>query len=902
MVRGAMAFCATEAGAHRLPPIPSLPPPRPLADTRPPQVRPRTERCWQAPAVSCPAISRKPVLLFRTDMIVSYTKVQTSFCLLIPGILLRAVTSIMSAAGPPDPKSPGLPNGQGIIHNAGRTPCPADAAAQRLADSTGGQSHRDVAPMQDPFTYYKAFLASDTPSSSHTASSGLRKQGSTGDTFGQSGEGSGEPQECRPRPAPYNLAVRFASRSNGAPLATIIEQGSVSTLNSRGSLLSVGRFPSIRAVETQCPVGPSHRASKRLDEKALRYIQEETPCGHDTGLKAFTKTKLGLHDTTRREHHGATLAQRCTTASQAIEQAHLPADAQAIDSKGLRGFLRGVLHNPRRGSRSRSRSSVTHPSEAQSEDRDTDLGQGSASENNGPVNTDTGRAVCSATRGSDDTYSESLVWSYVPRCLSAGTDSQRRTCVQTSMPCIPPPSRGIDNDGKITSQLLPLPDVSRPRNGKEKFSSVCRVSLEPHDSSQNQVRAVRSTLSQRNQDEGSTQYTFDGVSAYRNDAASLRESDHIRTASRNASFCSTTSTSYSGTVLGVDLDLQHDFSRSGLRSVTPVWFAPMYRAIDAQELSYPGGIQELQKQLPSQSMDSSTLSSRPPIAAAEGIVKPNLNTPQISFFSPSGNLVHASISPLPSASSSRSNLDVNYLGAPITSTSYYSNDTGASVAHSALSEAADLSCARPAAVSTNIEPQSTVPLPEHLRYYRNCLRAEKPDKSPAPDSGPLSPPTITPVSAVKGCGGIIRSKSLLPHSGIPPPPDHSPQQCRSGKLVSNLLSKRELSSPRPGLASTQSFRKGNTLKKRAHQRPSSDSSSSLGPMAGNALRICFCQPYDGAGDARHAPPGRDTETPNARIVDGGAGGPQDRGCDKGNRRARRDSAVSVGTPHSAAGG
>jgi hypothetical protein len=79
-----------------------------------------------------------------------------------------------------------------------------------------------------------------------------------------------------------------------------------------------------------------------------------------------------------------------------------------------------------------------------------------------------------------------------------------------------------------------------------------------------------STLSNRHNDSTSVQLAFDGVSIPSHSVSTLSQNDRVMQTSLNASFCSTMSTSYSGTVLGVDLDLHYDTSKQARRSSSPM--------------------------------------------------------------------------------------------------------------------------------------------------------------------------------------------------------------------------------------------------------------------------------------------------------------------------------------------
>ena len=112
--------------------------------------------------------------------------------------------------------------------------------------------------------------------------------------------------------------------------------------------------------------------------------------------------------------------------------------------------------------------------------------------------------------------------------------------------------------------------------------------------------------------------------------------------SRNASFCGTVSTSYSGAVVGVDVDLQHEFAHPVCRSrsATPVWFTAPPAEIQGQA---PGPKVEAARY----SVTSPALTSLLPIAAASGIVRSDYTKPTLCYYSPSGRQIERECSSTP---------------------------------------------------------------------------------------------------------------------------------------------------------------------------------------------------------------------------------------------------------------
>jgi len=280
------------------------------------------------------------------------------------------------------------------------------------------------------------------------------------------------------------------------------------------------------------------------------------------------------------------------------------------------------------------------------------------------------------------------------------------------------------------------------------------------------------------------------------------------------------------------------------------------------------------------SITSSALTSLLPIATASGIVQPNYNTPKISFYSPSGRLIQSEGSSSPETSA------LQYRGSPTVKTSNY-NRTNRLTAQNTLTATACLPPARPTLLPMTTPPISSAPLPVHLRHHHNYRH---PERSQIESCESL----LEQTPAVKGCGGIVRTSSFTlrsgtrhsPHKNNKPSPQH--KRHRSTKSIVHEL-KGDVSfyksryialaaqscGPTPKSKKTckklhkrHTVTNEKTAKRNAskpqdlykHAATSGQSSqttqhvdnSILGPLAGHALRICFCQPYDGAGKPTHA--------------------------------------------------
>jgi hypothetical protein len=266
---------------------------------------------------------------------------------------------------------------------------------------------------------------------------------------------------------------------------------------------------------------------------------------------------------------------------------------------------------------------------------------------------------------------------------------------------------------------------------------------------------------------------------------------------------------------------------------------------------------------------SSALTSLLPVATASGIVHANYNTPKISFYSPSGNLIQ------PEGSSSPA-FTTPATGSPATISSGYNSPDRSTFNRPQPS--ACLPPSRPTLVPMTTPPVTTAPLPEHLRHHHNYRR---PERSQIGSCESL----IESTQPVRGCGGVVRTPDLGLHRGLRQPPSHkknkadmqhkqrqstrskirdfasdarfyksryialAAQACESSQNKSNkkrsrtMLRKRQMASdkvhacvypPPQGPRSTQ-------------KRDDKPEKAILGPLTGHALRICFCQPYDDAG-------------------------------------------------------
>lgn len=797
-------------------------------------------------------------------------------------------------------------------------PYHADSAMENRVLGTSRAQTRAAAP-RDPFTFYKTHLDTNVPAlgeqdpsesddGSYTCSSDAAA------TLDGSGDDA-QPQ-ARGHTTAYKLAVRLANRSYGAPLATIIEQGPYSTLNSHGSLLSVGRFPSIKAAENRSPNRGSRRRSRSFDEKVLHDIQEDLARELDTSAVAVPPLRPNGKPKAADPASGtATSLTPYRFELQPFPASHSGDEQLDHEYRGVKGFIRGVLQNVRGVSRTRSRSfSMTHapimdhresplsscPSSPQVDQQDLGPDMADLPINSCGISAHVPEAVATAATSGDQTKNHSIpsldtslsAHMRLPLAKSRTDISKPPTEFGSIPPVLPSQSATCSHERPFSTSV-----VHAETRGVALKDGTLQASTSHHD--------MFDTSAQRT--------TSDGTHMYRGYLTSMKESSSDREVftSQNDSFCSTMTSSYSGTVLGVDLDLQHDFSRPMRRSQsppTPMWFTPQMTELERQ-VSFSESPESMKAPPPGHapfcSITSSALTSLLPIAAASSLVRLNYNTPKISFYSPSGNLIQPESNPSDHGNS------------PTVTSSYFNRQ------HVNAGSSTESMPSRPPLVPVTTPPTHKTPLLSHLRQYHNYGRHKLSQISSFEAS-------VTPKGPVKGCDGMVRETSLTPRSGAFFP--HGKDKVhRSVKLaVHDLKAEVKFHEARLiTLAAAHSFApsmpKGKTLQKRhihkyntyareprvhdGNYQRSGYRQDVLGPLAAHALRVCFCQPDDGAGVPTRATaagvctanelffttgkPKVDSSAknaerslPNARVVSGGR---RSEGGD--TKRARRDSVL-----------
>jgi hypothetical protein len=451
-------------------------------------------------------------------------------------------------------------NGQSL--HTGTSSYQDGSTAFHLAEEMSREPQLVRPVSQDPYAYYKAFSDESGRSSHITHELGQDDDSytfHTGIIGVQDYTSMGHPPQARARAAPYHPAVRVANRSNGVPLATIIEQGSYSTLNSHPSLLGIGRFASRRVAENASPGRASHKGSRSLDETTLHWIREDVPQEQDA--------RVGIDSHARSQGYGRSPSTSDTPMkASAPIYPHSPRSEVSegdceVEGKRLKGFFRGVLQNVRATSRTRSRSSSASFVDAREERAET---------SDGPLeyqpHSDHHSSIDFAQTSSSSASSTPAVGHKARNRKIVTTHPQPSPDVypmlfESSLPLLKQ-GTGLG----AVPHTLPRSAVTRSR---EPSPSVRLVPPEPRDMAQvDATVGVTSTL--HGSDNKPARHMFDGDPVPHKNASSVLDQNRARDASRNASFCSSMSTSYSGTVLGIDLDLQQEYTPPVRRSSSPM--------------------------------------------------------------------------------------------------------------------------------------------------------------------------------------------------------------------------------------------------------------------------------------------------------------------------------------------
>jgi hypothetical protein len=645
------------------------------------------------------------------------------------------------------------------------------------------------------------------------------------------------------RAIPYNVAVGFACRPNGLPLSTIIEKGSHSTLRSRGSVLTVTcRYPHLHTCNSNPLAFPDQEHSEALGHTRVQRIQEHSNAGHVEEEKIDDLASPNMGSTMRCSGYSPSVPIKVESGrSQPPEAFSTQEVGDDTESRGLKGLLRGVLQHVRGASRrSESRFSVPASPLAERSARGNAASEGS---------------TLPATRPSD----KSLDVEAHRRscCITSYTDYPQFPSEDSSQPSPEDSQRSLYNGNlpvhdactichvltdktKPSDKLEMHQGLVTPPSLKSSIPNQAQTSNQPVSSgSEGAEMYVESGATGRHSSSRalSATYTLDSTPIYRSSAPSLDDVD----LAGEASFYETSSTSYSGTVLGIDLDLQHEFASSTAAPVRLCRTPP-----NTSQRNTEARIQASMHS-PPRSVISSALPILLPLAAASGIVQLNNATPRMSFYSPSGNLIqaeHSSNSSTPT-------------------TSYYRNALSVSERP-----------ARPAAVPLTTPPHSSIPLPGHIKPRRQQHHHTR---------SHIVPKTVATSSSVKGCDGFIRKNSITPRSGVRRPPTSGKKPSdprRQSKHIQSSSNTGTAKSRFRAVASCVSLQTGGRVQKSKRNNPrlyaksrarlSEAEAPGLGPLVGRTLRVCFCQPWDVVWDRDGAAEPRSAGRERGRG-DGGCG-------------------------------
>lgn len=651
----------------------------------------------------------------------------------------------------------------------GRAQDPFKATSPTFARQTISHTCRGDVSFQHPFTHSSDFLGAE--SSSSLTSCGLHEHeinGTSGVTRlnGQPPPERNEKQESQLRHAPCNLAARSTCRNNRVPLGTIAEQGSVSTLNAKDSQSTVGFVPSLFVVENLTRRKISYRSTQRQNDNPRDSISHEDRHQDNTCDETTCTICVEGKQHGRSKSHRAksTVASSISLANHGEASSWSSGSDQRPGACITKGLVRGAWTQIRRGTRSRSPpSSNIQSAKLDPQDLWPDI-RPSKNTNNATANLDSlGSLNSTPDSATTQGWLEQSTSRQPKATVRPGPDGEEK--LSPALPAYPStlePNRASD------FLAFPVLDISAGNQASEVLPSpVCSAPPQPRDAALDHVGHAATTVLHRDRDDSAARYTPNGALIRSNDQFTL--DDLPRELSHTTSFCSTMSTCYSGTVLGIDLDLEPESQHATEHAMGPVWSGPKDSAVNSP------GSSKLESQLDSavlhhhRSITSSALASLLPIAAAEGIVQQNLRMPLLTFHSPTGNLIQpqdALFTHIP-LSSSRSRL-AYFSAIPVTSTSYVSV-TNLHSTHSNLPTATSSVPVRLAPLPTSTLSQLTAPLPEHLhcRYdHSSVANTHRGSTCDNPELVSHRPIVVTPGPQIRGCGGVLRPTNLSSRSDI----------------------------------------------------------------------------------------------------------------------------------------
>ncbi|OCK84074.1 hypothetical protein K432DRAFT_389825 [Lepidopterella palustris CBS 459.81] len=646
-------------------------------------------------------------------------------------------------------------------------------------------------------------------------------------------------RDPKPRPIACNFAVRFTNRPNGTPLTTIIEQKSYSTLNSHPSLVSsTYRYTPAKQSESS-PIhrtGPQtvdgrRRLSQSLDEVTLYKLGQATNQRHDAAARTdayhASTQQLDLVDTLR--HHPtspkpfAALAAGCSPSDDDQTRGTTTGNA----ARGFKVALHGLLQNIREAPRHSLSLSALRNQFRQDESVRRASGRNTVPTAKDGYNfigdpvmappiyhqtvtthvgASSGQILDRSTHHSprenepnDNRAAESAM-----KNIASAVPPTPQFQVEATKPKNTPPKRTL----RVPMALISHPASSSPTPSPSKFPSPPSLNptsiLSTYHTTNNFDRAISvPLLSNRSRDDLTSRYTYAGISIARPNAPSLRNYDRCR----ETSFGSTaTTTSVSSSILGPQLERVNAHSSNPRAQDLHLTPAPL--RLRTKSFGSTGTVT---------SVSSSTLGPQLERVNAHS-TDPR---PQDLYLTPAPLRLHTKSNP------KREPSTPNY-----STNSRPATHTIRSAALPVLLPIADLAgiphphflpidptspptspfsfsasgldaIARPAILPSTSPPTSTAQLPAYLRHHHHTHTHIVPQ-----------------ASKVVGCDGMVRPKSLVPRSGVD-------RRCERTKAAKRKM--------------------GLDLGVGVWSKGGRDRDSGVGAAAGWALRVCFCQPEDGAG-------------------------------------------------------
>ncbi len=714
--------------------------------------------------------------------------------------------------------------------------------------------------------------STDTQESAQTRKDAMRH---VNDSENQGHGDMGAQQENAICTIPYKFAYGTASRCTGIPLATILEQSSYSTLKSRRSCLNADRFLSLQLGVSRSTDHALQVESLETDKEMVERVSEDV-----LQQEQESDAEIDIDADVDSETRGKTYSvgdEIMFTPSIFSKFPQPPSGRvkdlfETIRARSLE-FARCVTPNTQTITRINSEPSSTMSALiAEYQESDRDMMGGYFKDQFMAIEPD---------RTSNMALSSLLSIQSLGSSVMSTSMSETQSSDGNKWTTNPPPSN--HSHFPVSSTFRPtfeseINPAMVPISPSDPTSTAQHTWFFPMDLAESDLCSSTDTNHKRNtllplvdsKDSISIRQSCTNKNASDSNASPITP-DTCAESTRSVSCCST---SYSGTVLGVDLDLCRysvEFLHNDrfITSVSSDGFTqqmpgPCFQR-SCTELSGP---KETYLAKPTyRSMTSSALTSLLQVATASGIVQPNFNTTKTSFYSPSGNLIQPEGRLTPSRKIMKSK---RTHGTVEPDYEYVSNN------QDLQPETIYLPPARPSLMPMTTLPNPSAPLPTHLQHHHNY---QNPEKSEITSFASI----IESSCAVQGCDGIVRNNSAIRYDRLRQPQPNvdftkrrrrirSPRPmlltlksdikaCRSrlrtirSPLCALHRQKRKAQNSKAcytdycTMSSTHRERspKLAAIKNKINSAHKKRGDNFLGAFAAHALRICFCQPYDGAG-------------------------------------------------------